>query len=539
MKNNVLSKQKKTIIILSSLALILLIVYLAVIIFAKAPLNTVLKYDSDGDAVYATVSDTGNNGITASLLTGYLESGEKNKYDVKPGETEEVYYTFRAPDIQISYRPFIFPEVPLENLKSVKLQNGADSYTIIRQSDGTYSLDGCKKAVFDSQTVSNLVFQARYMLSQQKLENASDDLSEYGLSESDKPVYITVTDTDGNSNTVLLGNKSTTGSYYMKHRDKPYVYIADSSVSVLASDVTALLSPVLEQTLSENEYNYMESFSMKKGGIDFIKCAIVAQEQSGSSSALHKLTYPANYSASMEYFYNAMSDLSSPKGDAVLEYDVSSNPKKQEMFDFYGFTVPSNEISYSVGDKNCHFITGNSFTLSDGEKYYYAYSEYADTVVTLKLSSMPFLEYELIDFVDSNIFRNNIENISSISVSTPAGTKTFDLSGSGQELTVTERQSGKLIDTQSFRQMYISLLSITVEGYSEICDASLLTHDLSFTVETKSGDKNTYSFYSLSTLRCFMTVDGSGEFYTNRAYIDKISKNVDMLMSGTEIKADY
>ena len=127
----------------------------------------------------------------------------------------------------------------------------------------------------------------------------------------------------------------------------------------------------------------------------------------------------------------------------------------------------------------------------------------------------------------------------SISGSTPAGTNTFELSGSGQDLAVTERQSGKAIDTPSFRQMYISLLSISIEGYSDTRDTSGLTRELSFTVRNKSGDETVYSFYTLSTLTCFVTVNGDGEFYTNRAYIEKVVNNVDMLMSGKEIKADY
>ena len=70
-------------------------------------------------------------------------------------------------------------------------------------------------------------------------------------------------------------------------------------------------------------------------------------------------------------------------------------------------------------------------------------------------------------------------------------------------------------------------------------DTADLVRELSFTVRNKSGDETVYSFYTLSTLTCFVTVNGDGEFYTNRAYIEKVVNNVDMLMSGKEIKADY
>lgn len=534
-----LSKQKKVTGILCLLAVILLAAYVVITLVAKDPLNTVLKYDEDGDELYATITGGSDSEVTTSLITGYLESGKKSKYDVKSGETENVAYTFRAKDVNISYRPFIAPEVSLDDFSYVTVENKSGKFTVCKK-DGGYYIDGSPDLILDSGAVSNLVLQSRYMLSSQKVENPSDNLADYGLSDS--PVAkITVGKSDGQNYTVYLGDKSVSGGgYYMKHAEKPYVYVMDSSASVFEEPAVNLVSPVLAQSFTEEEYNYMESFSMKKNGSDFIKCVIVPEsERTSDSTNLHKMTYPASYTPSMNSFYEALSCLAQPKGTSVLEMNVSKSSVYASLMDYYGFIVPTNEISYSSGEKNGHFLTGNFFTADDGKKYCYAYSEYQDIIVTLSVSDYPFLEYGLIDFIDPNIFRYNIENVQSISVSTPAGTKTFELSGSGKDLAVTERQSGKAIDTPSFRQMYISLLSISIEGYSDTRDTADLVRELSFTVRNKSGDETVYSFYTLSTLTCFVTVNGDGEFYTNRAYIEKVVNNVDMLMSGKEIKADY
>lgn len=534
-----LSKQKKITGILCILAVILLAAYAVITLAAKDPLNTVLKYDADGDELYATVTGGSDSEITASLITGYLESGKKSKYDVKPGETEDVAYTFRAKNVSISYRPFIAPEVDLDSFSYVTVENKSGKFTVCKNQDGYY-IDGSQNLILDAGAVSNLVLQSRYMLSSQKVENPSENLADYGLSDN-SAAKITVGKTDGQSYTVYLGDKSVSGGgYYMKHAEKPYVYVMDSSASVFENPVTSLVSPVLAETLTEDEYNYMESFSMKKNGADFLKCVIVPEnERTSDSTNLHKMTYPASYTPSMTAFYEALSCLAQPKGTTVLEINVSESSVYASLMDYYGFTVPTNEISYSSNGKSGHFITGNFFTSDDGNKYCYAYSEYQDIIVTLSVSDYPFLEYGLIDFIDSNIFRYNIENVQSISVSTPAGTKTFELSGSGKELAVTERQSGKEIDTPSFRQMYISLLNISIEGYSDTRDTAELVRELSFTVRNKAGNETVYCFYTLSTLTCFVTVNGDGEFYANRAYIEKVVNNVDMLMSGQEIKADY
>ena len=52
-----LSKQKKLIIILSCAAAVVAAGYLAISLFVKDPLNTVKKYDEDGDAVFAAITD--------------------------------------------------------------------------------------------------------------------------------------------------------------------------------------------------------------------------------------------------------------------------------------------------------------------------------------------------------------------------------------------------------------------------------------------------------------------------------------------------
>jgi hypothetical protein len=67
----------------------------------------------------------------------------------------------------------------------------------------------------------------------------------------------------------------------------------------------------------------------------------------------------------------------------------------------------------------------------------------------------------------------------------------------------------------------------------------LFTPSLSFTVTKKNGNVTTYSFYTLSTTRMLMGVNGSYEFYTSATSIDKIKENVSKLMRGETIQKDY
>ena len=144
------------------------------------------------------------------------------------------------------------------------------------------------------------------------------------------------------------------------------------------------------------------------------------------------------------------------------------------------------------------------------------------------------------------MFQHNINDVDTIMLTGKNSKRVFVLESKDTEekteLFVTEKNSGKVIDTPSFRQFYISLLNVNLDGYSSVegvKSVDELEHELTFDITLKSGERLTYAFYSESTLRCYMVVDGKGEFYTKREYIDKISKYADMLISGQTITSSY
>ncbi len=535
---NTLSRQKKYIIIFALLAIILALLYFLIFVFFKDPLHTVYKTDADGDVLLASIVNTGSDTqLSQYHLEELLSSGKKGNYDVQKGETDDIAYTFRAKSVNISYRPFIYPEIPSENISQIDISNKNGSFTIYRDSGtGTFLIKQAKNQSYNETSLANLIFQARYMLSLQKVDGALSDLSHYGLSAFDKPVSVTITDTDGLSNTVYIGNQSSNG-YYMKHKDKPYIYIMDSSASAFFDSVNSLLLPTLIPTFETNDTNYADSFRIYKKGRLFLDSVILSQEQQDVSSSVHKIVYPSEYPVDTVNFYTVLSQMSGLSGVTTLEYALKENSRKDEIFEYYGFDVPSNKFEITIQGKTYSFITGNTF-VSESVKYYYAYSEHLDVVTVLSANDVAFLEYDLINFISDNIFQVNIKEIESIDVSFDSVTRSFLLSGENDNLLVTEQASKRKIDTASFRQMYISLLSVDIEGVSDVNDTSLPL-ELSFVVTKKNGQKNVYSFRSLSTTRCLIELDGNAEFYTNRSRIDKIKENVTKLMSGHTIQADY
>ncbi len=539
-----LGKQKKIIIILAVFAAVLAAAYFLIGIIFKEEEQTVLLVDEYGDSVEAIISDKSARGITIGYIYNVLDGKAENNFNVKPGKTEDVLCTFNANDVEITYYPLVFPEIPLNDIDSVTVTNSYGSYTVGYDArNATPYIVGAEKNLYNQQELATLLLQARYMLSDRRVD-FSGNLGDYGLDSSSVSAKIDVKSTDGKVNTVYIGGLTHGGTgYYMKHADKDAIYVADSTVTVFFNGVGYFLSPVITRTIPEEERNYIEKLVFNKNREPFFSCEIIPDEQRVGSlvNQLHRMTYPTGgYVLNTYNLYEMFSQIGALSGVAVLEYNVSQNESFEEIMTYYGFDKQSNEIVYTYGGSDVYITVGDSVTDEEtGEKYYYVYSTYMDTVVLLPLSSAPFLEYGLVDFIQAKVFQHNINDVSTIEVTARGNTREFVLEGEGNSLTVTEKKSGKSVDSASFRQFYISLLNVNLDGYSSVKQDDTLEHELTFAVTLDSGEKLTYSFYSESTLRCYMVVDGKGEFYTKREYIDKISRNADKLMSGEIIESGF
>ena len=528
-KKNTLSNQKRIAVILAALAVVLAVVYVIILLLKKDYSVVLPLYDADGDVLDYTYTCESGNPVTE------VSRDESN-------------LTLEA-DSEISYtaRPFIYPELNLEKLDSIHVVNDSGEFTVyLDKTSGEYLFKGNEMILYNEQPLAELKFQSRYMLAIKKVDGSYTDnaaLADFGLDEESNPVSVTVTDTDGNSYTVLFGDKLVTGAaYYAKAADKPYVYVVDSTVSVFFNEENSYFNPMITTPLSQSEYNYIDSFSISKNGEMFMSSEIVPEEQRQGTgdTDLHKLNYPAKYPASLTKYYEALACFANLSGSSVVETNVLSTSEENanELFEKYGLTVASNDVKYSYIGTEYRFITGHKYTDEDGTTGYYAYSPYMDTIVKLPLENASFLEYELIDFIDQSVFQMNIDNVSEITAHVPGVTCHFVLEGTGKDLKVTETNTGNVIDTDSFRQFFISLLTVKIEGYATKDDVTG-PNEFGFTVVSRFDETSEFEFDIISTTRALITLDGNSEFYTNRSYVTTAAERLLMLVNGEKIEADY
>ena len=539
-KKTILKKQTVVIIVVAALAAVTAIACLVFPYIFKEELNTVYSKSKYGDEVEALIFDKNSGTYLNGSLEAMLSGEVKNTLFVKPGKEDGVLYTFHKDNVQITYQPYIVPEIQKNNVNRITVTNQNGTFSVFNDGKENFFVEGAERNLYNQQLLSNLVFQSRYLLANDYVENATD-IAEYGLTDETCSAKVTVETTDGASHTLLVGNSVIGGSqFYMKHTEKDCVYLV-TGAEVFLEDMRIYLNPVVINPIEEQTRNYIDTFTYKRNGELFFECErIPDSERVGAySNQLHRMTYPEDeFVLNTETLYEMFNQIGGLSGAGVVEYGVLASENNREIFEKYGLINSTADISFTLGDAEYKLLVGNMEEYNE-EQYYYVYSVYQDTVVMVPASSMTFLQYEIIDLFQENIYQHSINDVASIEVTTNGTEREYVLNGDGENLVVTERNSGKTIDTPSFRQFYISLLSVKIADYSKVegSGAEKLGHVLSYVVTLKSGEMLHFDFYSESTLNCYMVVDGKGGFKADRKLINTIAEHSDMLVNGQKIES--
>ncbi len=469
---------------------------------------------------------------TAVLLAGYFIA-KPFVFDVQ--EEEKKLVDEDGDTLGTSDRPYIYDVIPQENLKSIYVHNSHGDYRFnMDPVAGSLVLEGREILIFDNQALSYLYVNTCNMLAMAKVEGASEDLSEYGLPDGKSENYFTVTEKDGTEHTVYIGSLLPTGAaYYCKSADKPHIYVIDTMIEqCVLADESVYITPVIAPGVaSEDRYN-IDNIKIVKDGELFVSFEKSTDETAlaGDGTAIsHNMVYPTGYSVAQDVVDTIIMKLCSFVGSSVVEVEVT----KEELSDVvtkYGFANPSFEILYTYGGNDYRVVLGAK---TEDETAYYALNITQQTVCTVPVADVEFLEYDLIKYIDKYIFQMNINSVDTVQVRTKKQSETFRLSGEKEALVVTRDSDGAAVDTQNFRQFYIDILLVNLEDYAET--PAEPNEVLAYTITTRGGTKYEYRFYDLSTRRVFFTVNGVGQFYVNRDSVDRIISNFDKLLRGEKV----
>ena len=440
----------------------------------------------------------------------------------------------------------LYRQMDSKKIASVAIENESGSYLIRRNDANTaYVLDAYPNIALNQQTVAYLLSITSVPITQSRVSTDLSDTAQYGL---DTPAAVyTVTTTDGISHTVYVGDPSPSAAgYYVRYEDREAVYLMSSVLgqTVLAK-MTDFVSAYVTVPVSESEYYLQDNFCLYHGDELLMRVRFLPEnERQGlASTRIFEMEYPADYNLSMDNYDRAvLCTLGSLTGTEVLALDLSD-----ETLAKYGLDHPAYTVTYTYEGTDIKLY----FSEQQEDGSYLCASGPYQTVVRVDGTSLKFLSWDLIEFIDRPIFGRRITDVVSVAIDgTVDGAPVsadFALShGKDSKGAATLSVLDRISDTQiasipDFRNLYKVLLTVSIEDYAPYTESSLpQSAELlgTVTVQTNGGGVLRYQFFAYSGRRCLYTINGKGEFYVPRDRVEKLLRDTATLLAGGAVDSD-
>ena len=488
-----LKRQKRTIIIAAVVIVILAVAYFTVI----SPMLSVTE-----------------NKVVPSLLEGESYSQSYDKI-------------------------MIFDPVEQADIKEVTIHNEHGDYSFYQDFDTSdFYLEGYEGTTCDDASLISLMSSVRLPMAIDRVTTDVSNLARYGLDPETDPAYYILTNKSGDTYKVFIGDPiPTSGGYYAMIEGRDAVYVLDSTTKYILQSKESFVIPVLGMATDSTDYYQVDRFTLGVDGETFIAIEFMdeAERTRTASTTYYKMVEPADYVPSTSNYDVILKTFTEFKGTEVLAFGNVKDAMTPEELKPYRLDVPKYEVHYRYNDIDNYVLVSDKN--EDGT--YNAYSVMFNIVAKVDATTLQFLEWRFIDFIEKPMFQKNINDIKTVEIIGNDVHETFNITGTDTSLKVTPESTNSALnenDLASFKRLYVKLLSLSLEDYTE--STSTDEWIMTFKVTTRGGVEYEYSFYNYSTRRCYFTVNGEGEFYVLRDRVEKILSDTELLMSGGTVTSD-
>ena len=411
------------------------------------------------------------------------------------------------------------------------------------------------------------------------------------------------------SHTVLIGDPVVGGGgYYCKlagdENKSVYIMNNDNYEKALFQPIENLITPRITYPVSLNGSFNVENFFLatyNKDDVlhptidvafDYIDLSIRSQTMFSSEPYRTGSGYRYKYGG-----YRLNSDLLSTVLQSMYETAIVRICKlgvhqDKSVLAEYGLDEPYKIMSYDMQlDQNNDarfeaFVTNELYISTKTERgTYYVYSSLCDVVAEVDQLSLYFVEYDTLDWINPFVIWHNLAYIKSMEISAPNYSASLILNNSKSDQSENVNSTnleftmnGKKLDyivkkvnyatgkttnegpVYNLRQLYKSMLSLTISGDARVGDHFKLTEEemaalralddsmcqLIIKIDIEDYAKKTnpnyypenntkyyeFRFYRYSEGRSYMTINGEGEFFVDSSFVEKLLADTQRLEEG-------
>lgn len=529
--------------------------------------------DSNGDTLDLSVSaDTSKN-----IYIYVTELGTEVKVDPDTGinTVYSVIDTVDGEEVGVSDRIQMFKQIKQADIDKIEVHNAHGAFTFYVDKDGDFQIQGHEGVPYSQVMFSSLAVSCGYTLSTRKIQDPIKDenglYTEYGLAPEKRvdengnsydyePYWYRITDINGNSHTVYIGDAvpSNTG-YYVKLTDRDAVYVMNYSVdgsylgmydgqvydtieSVLHVPIEKFVTPMVTYPMELNNYFDVRAFALWEGDkfnsipeditdeelekldldpiVSFTYWDLEERTGTFYANTPYILAYPEGYVANDNAIDTTLQSFYTMSTLGVVKLGITEEDLKT-----YNLVDPEYVVYFDFQGKYEHLIFISAET-ERGTRY--MTSGIYDIIVEVDRSKLPFLNYTRNDWVNDLYFSMNLAWAKKIEVEYDGKLYTFELDNS-----LSDSMSNPTYSEDAKKKGTITSDKMTVHAYDS--EGNTMDAISQLTVVDKKGftwtiDHESVKAYNSAGERVNIT----GGYYAYNARDEKV-----IVLEGYIDTADY
>lgn len=496
-----LSRRRRAIIIFSVIAIVLIAAAITINYFVRVTPFT----DVDGTEYYVIrkagkygLYDKDGNKLEAADEYSFFvtPAGTLVDVDADTGKTQIIAQVDTENGEANSERNqlLLFPKLGQKQISSIKVSNSHGEFTFLRydventrpDNKFDFAIYEAPLVSFDKELFTELYVYAGYAISENKIKDpikdANGEYSEYGLVPEDRideegnpyryePAYYIITDMDGKSHKVIIGDKLVTGKgFYVQYvaltdsgeakRDAVYVF-DEAAENTLLAPIEKFATPQVLHQMSANDYVDVENFSIlkysedRKTSEEIVNFTFIPlEEREGTIRANKPFVFNnkalKNYNPNSERISDVLYNLYmtsfegvcklAPDEEDLAEYGLDE-PRYVVSF-YYDITDDNGKVTNTIkqmmyvsdaneaGNYYAHTFVYEGYPNGEKEeKFLYVH----DMIAEVSAHSFDFLSWNQSKWISSNYVDENIAFIETIDIVSPNYSASFELDNSDTE----------------------------------------------------------------------------------------------------------
>ncbi len=430
--------------------------------------------------------------------------------------------------------PIVLSKGNKDTIVRVTLTDRPEGTLTLEKKAGKWSVQPPAVGALEDTSIDNLLYNFSALNAERVIDEHPTNLAQYGL-EPPRATAIGTWD-DGTSHTILLGDKTPSGSsFYAQVKGDPRVYSVESySGQHFHWTIKDILSRTITPAINYDEVTYVKLVA-PDGTVLEARTKAQAEAKSyqlgfGQYVLLRPYRQPRGLDAQKQ-------DSLIKAAQSVTVADFPDEPLKGLAS--YGLARPRAELITRDKSNTLDLIFGSQ----KGSQTYFAVRG-QPSVYLADASSLDFLKTKAFDIVDKFAFIPNIDDVDRVTITASGTTHTLALertvkkaaNASEQDTTTTAYTAdGKTVEESSFKAFYQVLIGLQIEG--EMSRRVPDSPEISTTFELNKGDTRKvrvdYAPYDQDFDAIF--VNGVGEFALTKGQLANMLTKLGQLVAGQKV----